>query len=149
MYATPLSSFLSWNRGLYIWQTWPQCNSWDGRRKIREWKMLTIREWNVEFVNLFFTPYFLSQFVLLLAAFAETQIKTNQSWKSDFILTSSLKWLKSAKFGCCTFFCGVFSETLIKWETWKERRSVINQSFPSWLVYVRNNKGCSPDIRAH
>lgn len=42
------------------------------------------------------------------------QTRQSNEGKSDFMLTSSLKRLKSAKFGCCTLFCGVFSETLIK-----------------------------------
>lgn len=35
-----------------------------------------------------------------------------------FLLTSSLKRLKSAKLGCCVFFRDVFSETPTKGETW-------------------------------
>lgn len=40
----------------------------------------------------------------------------------SLLLTSSLKWLKSAKFGCGTLLCG-FSETLVKWETWQKKGS--------------------------
>lgn len=72
-----------------------------------------------------------------------------------FMFTSSLKWLKSAKFGCCTLFWGVFSETLMKWETWQQRwRVLISQSFVSSLIYetfveFEQQSLCSLDKRAH
>lgn len=67
---------------------------------------------------------------------SETLTTTDGSRTFHFTLTSSLKWLKFAKFGCWTFFRGVFSETLTKGETWQgeddTRRSTgafLHQSF--------------------
>lgn len=67
----------------------------------------------------------------------ETQTRTDPSGTLHFTLTSSLKWLKSAKFACGTFFRGVFSETLTKGETWRwgRRRAPISLGAPSSVIH--------------
>lgn len=119
------------------------------RWKITQWE--TLKPLAARFSEYHY--FLLRKFVSLPDTFSRQKI----SRTSGFILTSSLKWLKSAKFGCCTLFWGVFSETLVKWGTWQKTYVVlINQIFPPLLIYEtfiftvqRQPVLCSLHRRAH
>lgn len=76
---------------------------------------------NFELACLLFSLFFLEITFVAVCYIWKLQAGHIKAENFIFMLTSSLKWLKSAKFGCCTLFWGVFSETPMKWGTWREK----------------------------